>query len=417
VVYKTLSTSEKVHLTFFFSQTAEKEFIIMQADSPSVVDEAIRYALANESVTTLCIHASWYTTHNLPPLNVTDARLIIESLHENPRFHTLKIIYYPLLHDGDDDDAVLNVFRIGLPLCTAITTITLFKAQLGNEGLERLLPAFYNISSLNLENNKIQGQHGGEILQALLDGSKNLKELKLGNNLIGPLGSIGLGQGLAVSAASCSIRLRKLHIWGCCIGNVGLANLLLSLGEITILSLTDLDLHSNDIQGAEGGRLICLLLQRFPNLKVLDLSFNRLGPLGVIAFAPSLAAAASQLEELDFSYCGLSNDGVENLVPDGQVNRSLTFLRLGGNGIQGLAGGEHVLALAARCTNLDGLDVSSVNSISSSFNLTQDQQRRSPITFSLDQQRRLDLLLDRKRLHTEVQGLGGSSLSVVFQKW
>jgi hypothetical protein len=45
-----------------------------------------------------------------------------------------------------------------------------------------------------------------------------------------------------------------------------------------------------------------------------------------------------------------------NLVPDGHGNRSLTRLTISENNIHGTKGGENFLALAARCTNLDGLD-------------------------------------------------------------
>ena len=44
---------------------------------------------------------------------------------------------------------------------------------------------------------------------------------------------------------------------------------------------------------------------------------------------PLCLAAASRLEELDISSCGLENDGVMNRLPGGQVNRSLINLRLG----------------------------------------------------------------------------------------
>jgi hypothetical protein len=121
---------------------------------------------------------------------------------------------------------------------------------------------------------------------------------------------------------------------------------------------------------------------------------NPLGPLGARALAPGLAAA-SRLEELDVTQCGLGSDGVANLIPaDGQVNLSLTNLRLAANGF---VGGDKVVALASRCTNLD---YAYVNGNS----------------FSSNQLRRLDLLLDRKRLCTEAKALRGSPPSVVFRK-
>jgi Leucine Rich repeat len=116
-------------------------------------------------------------------------------------------------------------------------------------------------------------------------------------------------------------------------------------------SLTSLNLRWNDIEGAEGGQQVGVLLQRCPNLKVLDLSDIYLGPLGARAMNSGLVAA-SNLESLDLDGCGIGNNGLMELV-----STSLTSLYLCRNDIQGLEDGEHVVALAARCTNLVRLDV------------------------------------------------------------
>jgi hypothetical protein len=79
----------------------------------------------------------------------------------------------------------------------------------------------------------------------------------------------------------------------------------------------------------------------------------------------------------------------------------LTRLRLDRDSIQRNddGGGENaVLALAARCTNLDRLDVGDED-----------------VLLHLDEPHRLDLLLDRKRLCTAAQALAGSSFSILFQ--
>jgi hypothetical protein len=182
----------------------------------------------------------------------------------------------------------------------------------------------------------------------------------------------------------------------CSIGNEGMQHMVSSFGETNNNNaLTDLSMGNNGIQDAEGGRQIGLLLQRFPNLEHLVMANNSLGPLGARALAPGLAAAR-QLQRLELHFCGLRNEGVINLIPDGQVNRSLTYLNLGANNIHGTVGGENVVALASRCTNLDSVDV--------------DED-----ILSSDQQRRLDLLLDRKRLVTKAQALGGSTFPVLFR--
>jgi Ran GTPase-activating protein (RanGAP) involved in mRNA processing and transport len=108
--------------------------------------------------------------------------------------------------------------------------------------------------------------------------------------------------------------------------------------------LTHLNLGNKNIEGPDGGRLVGLLLQHFRQLKILDLALNRLGPLGARALAPGLAAAR-HLESLHLFGCGLGNDGVANLIPDGQVNRTLTNLDLRQNDIYGFVGEENVFAL------------------------------------------------------------------------
>ena len=220
-------------------------------------------------------------------------------------------------------------------------------------------------------------------------------ELHMNFNPIGPEGAAGLGRGLATG----NTRLQKLHLLSCSLGNKGLANVVLPLrgdGRLNN-SLTHLILGGNRIHGADDGRQVTFLLQRFRALTVLDLNYSSLGPLGTHALAPGLAAA-SRLEELYLFDCRLGNVDVSNLVPDGQVNRSLTRLDLRGNlDIQGSAGGENIMALASRCTNLDRVAF--------------DRAR-----LNTDLPRRLDLLLERNCLVTEAQALGDAPASVVFEK-
>jgi Leucine Rich repeat len=372
------------------------------ADDPFVA-AAIQAALANESKTGLYLHGHVDDDNDPRPLTAHDARIIVDSLRATTRIEDLTIWHFLL-----QDDAALNVFRDGLPLCTSLTSLNLFDTRLGNEELEILLPAFYNtsITSLNLSitplglgfRNNIHGPRGGAVLCNLLAGNNNMVSLNLSCNLIGPECTLGMKQGLFYDNAA---RLQKLNLYCCHIGINGLANLLaLPAGDGACMiknnTLTDINLGDNSIAGAEGGRLVCLLLQRFPALNVLVLGRNNLGPLGARALAPGLAAA-SRLQELDLCNCGLGNVDVSNLVPSGQVNRSLTRLDLRDNHeIQGDVGGENVVALASRCANLDRLDVS-----------------RGVLT--MDQLHCLYLLMCRKRLCTAAQALAGSEFSDLFQ--
>jgi Leucine Rich repeat len=281
--------------------------------------------------------------------------------------------------------------------------------QLGNEGVEFLFPAaLVNVTSLKLQYDTIHGRRGGDVLRNLLVGNNTIiTTLSLADNRrLGPEAAIGLGQGLFTANTP---RLQTLNLSGCVLGIDGLANLLLPAVDGMINNaLTDLNLDFNDIEGAEGGRLIALLLLRCSQLKVLHLCGNNLGPRGANAMAPGLAAPDCHLEELRLWMCGLGNDGVMNLVPDGQVNRSLTTLGLLLNNIQETVSGDNVvLALAACCTNLARL---SYFDVAAPEHATLGNTRLNP-----EQQLSLDLLLQRKRLDAEAQALAGSTFSVLFR--
>jgi hypothetical protein len=117
-----------------------------------VIDDAIQEALADESVTELAISGEGYFDFgdniNDPPLLTAGAiRRVFECLQNNPdRFDTVKISHLRL-----SNVAALNVFRDSLlPLCKSVTTVKLYGSRLENDGLERLLPAFYNTSVTTL---------------------------------------------------------------------------------------------------------------------------------------------------------------------------------------------------------------------------------------------------------------------------
>jgi hypothetical protein len=75
-------------------------------------------------------------------------------------------------------------------------------------------------------------------------------------------------------------------------------------------------------------------------------------------------------------------------------------------------GGEIVIALASRCTNLDRLHENRLTHLT----FGPDERRRLILpTFSPDQQRRFNLILERNRLYTAAKALAGSPFSVLFQ--
>jgi Leucine Rich repeat len=357
----------------------------MQAAARPEVEGAIRYAVANES-SVLHVEAESPRNTQFTPV---DARLILECLRDISRIHGLGIVRCDIR-----DPAVLSAFRHGLPLCTSITNVYLCDTLLDSDDLDHLLPAFYNtsVTTLHLGRNRMAGNRGGQVLRRLLTGNNSLLEFyQFGSSLaLGPEGFLALGQGIALND-----RLQKLNLSRCEIGNEDLKNLGAALEVTNNNSMTVLDLTSNDINGADGGEQISLLLQRLLALKELYLRYNsRLGPLGASAMAPGLAVA-NHLEELYLENCSIGNDGVANLVPDGHVNKSLTRLDLFDT--QVLVDGEEIVGLAARCTNLDVLDVGGATILSS------------------DQQRRLHLLFDHRRLVSEAQALAGSTFSVLFR--
>jgi hypothetical protein len=118
----------------------------------------------------------------LPLLTATDARHIVDCLGEGERpnnLDTLEIYNYDI-----DTVPVLNVFGSGLPMCECLTTVSLVDTELGNAGLSRLRPAFYNTSvrKLRLYGNDIHGSRGGQVLRDLMHGNQTLLELDVRDN-------------------------------------------------------------------------------------------------------------------------------------------------------------------------------------------------------------------------------------------
>jgi Ran GTPase-activating protein (RanGAP) involved in mRNA processing and transport len=407
--------------------------------SDARVHQQIQAALAIEStiITELCI-----TGGSGLELTVIAAERILECFvqqqqqpqqddendHDNsqqqrpqrPRFDTLSIWLYHV-HDVAN---VWNVFRQRLPLCTSLRKLKLQAMKLDNDGLEILRPALYShtsITTLDLSySNRLEGQRGGDALRQLLQGNATLRDLSVRENPLGPQGASGPGRGLRGNTV-----LQKLNLFGCRMGNEGLASFLTAFAGATAAgggggggnattksnnscrannknkntTLTHLDLAANSLRGAEGGRLVTVALRDcFTRLQVLILNHNDLGPDGAREMASGVAAAQPQLQRLELSGCWLGNEGVASLVPDGQVNRSLTILDLKCNSTPSLAlHGETAIALARRCTNLDRLDV------------TED------ILSPPDQRSRLERLLDRKRLCTQAMALAGAPFDVLWQ--
>ena len=105
-----------------------------------------------------------------------------------------------------------------------VSTVHLSFCKIGNAGLQRLLPAFVNthVNNLSLQGNDVQGVHGGRVLEQLLTDNDALRSLKLADNhQLGVHGVRGLGRGLAHNCA-----LVTLNLTYCKIGNVGVAVLL-----------------------------------------------------------------------------------------------------------------------------------------------------------------------------------------------
>ena len=115
----------------------------MQKAETERVNECIQCVLAYESWPELDIARSW-SPHIRPSLTAIDAQYVVECLRNLTRIEKFAIRNFRL------DTPALNVFRNGLPSCTCLTRVRLDNTELGNEGLEHLLPAFHNTSITTL---------------------------------------------------------------------------------------------------------------------------------------------------------------------------------------------------------------------------------------------------------------------------
>jgi hypothetical protein len=100
-------------------------------------------------------------------------------------------------------------------------------------------------------------------------------------------------------------------------------------------SITALFLSWNEIKG-EGARLLARGLQENNQIKVFDMSFNPIGSMhfqktSCIKSLSDAFSANKTLMHVDFSYCGFSNDDLENLNFGLKYNHSILGIHMIGN--------------------------------------------------------------------------------------
>jgi hypothetical protein len=139
------------------------------------------------------------------------------------------------------------------------------------------------LTEFELDVNEIRGPVSGDDLRRLLLMLPDLKTLVVGGNFWGP------GPDLSILLAPVMDRLHSLELYKC---NIGIAQLTISLPGDCV-SLLQLDLTGNYIEGGTGGEALANVLRRCERLQDLCLSDNGfLGPDGARALSPRGATFA-----------------------------------------------------------------------------------------------------------------------------
>ena len=182
---------------------------------------------------------------------------------------------------------------------SAITALTLYQCQLGDEGAATIcsaLDAKSGITALDISFNSM-GPTGASALALALQSTSSLTELAASGNPIGDQGCTVLSEGLSgnmtlrslelhdngIGATGCAALARalsahatltRLGLGANKVGDNGAADLGAALQANS--SLLNLDLSRNSI-GATGGASLCTALEANTDLRVMLLAHNALG--------------------------------------------------------------------------------------------------------------------------------------------
>ncbi|XP_065906562.1 NACHT, LRR and PYD domains-containing protein 12-like isoform X2 [Dysidea avara] len=180
------------------------------------------------------------------------------------------------------------------------------------------------------------GDKGVSRLAQCCEKTIKLQELNLGGNGLTSAGVIHL-----VKIMRSSPSLRVLDVSGNEIGDIGVELLLPNINNLTKLSIWNC--------GLSGVICIKTLLMENKKLQFLNINGNQIGNEGVSAVCEPLYNYNTTLTELRMDYCGISVEGVICFKTLLMENKTITFLDINNNKIQDE--GAVVISEGLRCNH------------------------------------------------------------------
>ena len=270
-------------------------------------------------------------------------------------------------------DGIASSLLDAIKCCTNLQSLDMSGYEIGSKGVALLFDdhqCWVNLHTLNLSGNFI-GSDGAQVLSKVLVHYKNLRCLDLYNNGIGDVGAVALAEGLRDLTSLLELRLS----WNGITSKGALA-----LVEVLQLNhLQHLDLSGNSIGPESMAALVDVIcadslqtlglsrcgllldgaisvsagLKSCRQLVELNISYNNIGPLGMLCLAEGLKSCR-QLVKLDISYNNVVSHGMASLAEGLKSCRQLVKLDISHNNI-----GSHGMSSLAEglqyCTNLQVL--------------------------------------------------------------
>lgn len=209
-------------------------------------------------------------------------------------------------------------------------SLNLTKTMLGVQGataIASLLNHNNSLKTLNLSSNNL-GTKGVKILAPAIQSNDSLESLNLSSNKISSKGGNVIAKAIE-SSTDCNLRI--LDISSNKIGDAGIQ----SFAKFLTMDKKLESFFAGCINiGPEGALHLATVLEFNYKLRHLKLQGNEIGPVGAKFLVEGLAKNQSTaLEDLDLSYNAIGFEGAADIAQALTKNSKLTHLNLCGNGI------------------------------------------------------------------------------------